>query len=541
MKIKEIKLPEDFKRFKKLTVSGLPETAKLVVLVGPNGCGKSSLFDAISVKAQSMGVKTPRYLRTAPTRRPTFDPAYYSRDSERPDGDRAVSDIKVTFHGLQESEIEWKKAVYVRSAYRNVPSVEASHFPHMNSALDEPRVAKMIDNDEAGEQNYMRLFSQVLKGALEGEQGNMTLKDFREKTIAEIRNPIESLFSDLTLNKLRDFSAGGETFRFDKGDVKRFAYENLSGGEKAAFDLILDFVVKRQEFNDTVFCIDEPEAHVAVGIQGGLLDVIYQLVPDNCQLWIATHSIGMMRKAYEIYKKDAGKVVFLDFNGCDFDKPQVIEPAEMNHVLWEHMHEVVLDGLANLVFPDALYLCESTPEKSFDAKCYSRIFSSAHPNAKFVSVGSRGEVAKLAAIMRKVAAISAIMQKAAPGQKVFGVVDRDEATEEEAQEAKKVNVRVLSYGCIEDYLLHDNVLTALCSEHGLPPETLDAIKGIREEKKGDPKGAAKCIQRHVIKKHGKLPIGRKREWFLLHLADLVIPKMPIYQELERDIFGDGHM
>ena len=48
MKIKKIHI-EQFKRFTNLTISGIPGTAKLVVLVGPNGCGKSSLFDAFKV------------------------------------------------------------------------------------------------------------------------------------------------------------------------------------------------------------------------------------------------------------------------------------------------------------------------------------------------------------------------------------------------------------------------------------------------------------------------------------------------------------
>ena len=47
MKIKSIKL-KDFKRFTDLTIEGLPETAKLVVMIGPNGCGKSSVFDALN-------------------------------------------------------------------------------------------------------------------------------------------------------------------------------------------------------------------------------------------------------------------------------------------------------------------------------------------------------------------------------------------------------------------------------------------------------------------------------------------------------------
>ena len=39
MKIKRVKLVK-FKRFSDLTISEIPKTTKLVVLVGPNGCGK---------------------------------------------------------------------------------------------------------------------------------------------------------------------------------------------------------------------------------------------------------------------------------------------------------------------------------------------------------------------------------------------------------------------------------------------------------------------------------------------------------------------
>ena len=45
MKLKSARI-RHFKRFVDLAIHGLPPNAKLVVLLGPNGCGKSSLFDA---------------------------------------------------------------------------------------------------------------------------------------------------------------------------------------------------------------------------------------------------------------------------------------------------------------------------------------------------------------------------------------------------------------------------------------------------------------------------------------------------------------
>ena len=45
MRLQSVQI-KNFKRFVDLTIQNLPPDAKLVVLLGPNGCGKSSLFDA---------------------------------------------------------------------------------------------------------------------------------------------------------------------------------------------------------------------------------------------------------------------------------------------------------------------------------------------------------------------------------------------------------------------------------------------------------------------------------------------------------------
>ena len=52
MRIKNIHL-KNYKRFTELTIADLPATARLVVLVGPNGTGKSSVFDSFLLKASA--------------------------------------------------------------------------------------------------------------------------------------------------------------------------------------------------------------------------------------------------------------------------------------------------------------------------------------------------------------------------------------------------------------------------------------------------------------------------------------------------------
>ena len=117
----------------------------------------------------------------------------------------------------------------------------------------------------------------------------------REQVIGQVRDSLQSIFPDLWLHSLEDPEGGG-TFYFEKGVAKKYNYVNLSGGEKAAFDLLLDFIVRREYYPNAVMCIDEPEAHMGWAAQGKLLEVLYELIPEKSQLWLGTHSIGILTR-----------------------------------------------------------------------------------------------------------------------------------------------------------------------------------------------------------------------------------------------------
>ena len=101
--------------------------------------------------------------------------------------------------------------------------------------------------------------------------------------------------------------------------AKKYNFVNLSGGEKAAFDLLLDFIVSgREYYSNAAMCIDEPEVHMGLRAQSKLLEVLYELIPEKSQLWLGTHSIGILRASKKILEANPGRSCLLGFFRTQF-------------------------------------------------------------------------------------------------------------------------------------------------------------------------------------------------------------------------------
>ena len=523
MKIKLIDL-YNFRRFKNITIKDIPEEARLVVMIGPNGSGKSSVFDALHQYKNSRG-------------RPSIadDPYFNKFDSSG----QSEAMIKVEFHtGYPRADEDWNRSIHIRTSYRNdLVDDLGSYATQTDSIVSEYRFSLLADNDQAVASNFGRILNQWIERSSATARREENIGDLQDEIFGELRDAIAVLFSDpeLVLTSLGSLTRD-KVFQFNKGTSHGFSYINLSSGEKAALDILLNMVVAKAEFNNTVFCIDEPEAHIHTKLQGPLLNQLYDLIPDNSQLWIATHSIGMVRKAQDLWNDNPDSVVFLNFGDdrLNFDDEATIVPTQPNPKLWEQTYDIALGDLAELVASEQYVFCEGT---DFDETCYQNIFSPHYPETRFISMGGSTTVVKV---------VKELKGKIAKGAKVIGVVDGDNATCGDIERNTEAGVCTLSEKTIESYLLDDEVLTKLCEHYGKPNKVNDLLAA--KQNALDSRGLEvsdnlKPIAQHI---HGvaqrilkSVRLGNSKESFMRDiLAPLIQPGMAVYEQLHKDIFGE---
>ena len=531
MRIKSVHL-SNYKRFTDLRMTDIPESARLVVLIGPNGSGKSSVFDAFLLKSWSYtrninlsGQKSGYYLKKPPS-------------SARHSSAQVANGITIDFHGVGPNHDEWNTIFNIRSAYRNEADFRLNTLQAVASSYNAPRFERIIDSDQSVSDNYKRLAWKRQSDLDKDAPGSTTFEEYRREYLADIETAMRDLFTDPTL-ELQDFGGVQDAgvFRFSKGSAENFHYKNLSGGEKAAFDILLDIFVKRSEYQDAIYCIDEPEAHVATALHGPLLKVMLKLIPEKSQLWIATHSIGFVRQAFELMKQEAN-VVFLDFSERDFDQPVVIKPQVPNRSFWQKTYRVALDNLSDLIAPKNIIICEGDKagaDKGFDAECYNQLFADNHPETLFISYGSSSDVVNSEHLIKILAAV-------AQGVKVWRLIDRDDMTDNARNSKIEDGVRVLKRREIENYLYDPEVLKTFLKKndkHDLIDNILDKHGELLPDAQtvADVKKVSQELFQYIRQETClHFPGNTRREFALDYLIPALIDTPCIYEELVEVVF-----
>ena len=423
----------NFKRFTELEIdlSTCASPPKLVLLIGANGSGKSSVFDAFEYlsgpyKGVRVDFQSDEYL------------SYFKNDQ---DGEVSVScsfgggnSFRRTNGAIDAARLDMdiREAFYGRSSLRTVPELQHRNGRAVDLTEDDDRPQRSIERDTRFESDISHVTARILREVW-GERFDS--EQMKARFLDPINDAMVRVFGngDATTLRLTAMipALGGKPpdIRFSKGQSE-VHYDLLSSGEKEVFNILLNLFVRREHFTNAIYFIDELDVHLHTRLQYALLqEIVERWIPEHSQLWTASHSLGFID-----YGSSGSDTAIIDFDDLDFDRPQVLRPAPKT----EHVFDIAVPRSSALkVFPNKrLILCENT-----DAPLYNAI---GLPETLFISARDK----------------NSISIQTAGSDEFYGLIDRDFLGTEELDEIRCVLPRllVLRYYCIENYLYHpDNI------------------------------------------------------------------------------------
>ena len=534
MFIKKIKL-DGYKRFKSLTIDLGDSPKRIVALVGPNGCGKSSVFDAMLFLNNTYkiignkGAKDFHYHSIEQIPSYSYDKIHI----EFVDGKYEVVRQTKQKTGKENTLFSF------RSPYRYNNSLkvrETKAVPEIR--LNSYGASVSADIDDKMEENYRRLNIKYNKYM---NDNDCKPSEAKKHIIGDLNRSLQECL-DLHITSLGNIEENKGTFYFSKSDYsgKNFEFNVLSSGEKEVVDILLDLYLRQEEYNDTVFLIDEPELHINTSIQRKLFIEINKLIGPECQLWVATHSIGFLRALQEELREDCQIIEF----GADVPwatTEQILTPIQKNRNQWSRIFATALDDLTGLICPKRIIYCEGKDrpgtngvEKGLDAQVYNNIFGETYPDTLFVSSGGNTELDQRSNIAL------AILGKVFPDLEIWVCKDRDMSSGALNKESDRIiylktnldNHRVIKRWEIENYLYDKEVLKRYCENNdNLMFSESDYDKFVTDINNQPLKDETGRIKNFC---NMKIPLNPEK--FKIELSKCITSDMEVYRELEDCIF-----
>lgn len=439
MRIQSIHL-QNFKRFTDLKIEGVPESAKLVLLIGANGSGKSSVFDAFHLFFE-FGVDDPAY--HAKGKSSLWSAVIKTADNKL---------YKRNHQGLIPSFAELP-FFFGRSSLRVLPELEKVSDPEQIIRADNDRPFRFTHDDRRFDADLSAFAGRIDKALREPTfQGKSvdTLAIFRQH-IEPFNNALRRVFgnSEQTTIQIRNYDNAdtGSSIRlyFNKGD-SIIPFELLSHGEKQIVILLMGFAVRREQMENSIVFIDEMDLHLNTALQKTVLqEIVEHWIPDSSQLWTASHALGFIE-----YAQESEHAALIDLDALDFDQPQVITPAPKSRM---DLVEIAVprESLTRLFANRTIIVCEGKDHAYYNAACddASRLF---------IPPGGADNAAGVLA-----------MARSNPGY--LALRDRDFLMNDEidAIRAELPNFRVLPFYSIENLLYHPDNIASL-EVPGFDPE-----------------------------------------------------------------------
>lgn len=538
MKISKVNI-KDFKRFKDLTLDLGSRPAKIIALVGTNGCGKSSVLDAFIACGGDYGGQIGNG---------NIPEIFYRTDNKW-----AHKLISIEYLDDEGNTINNSRLYNDHYFYKNNRKIIFSFrspYRYNNSLnIREIRATDPIENNSDGascslnldskvEDNYRRLLGFYNKVM---EEEDIKPSEAKIKVIGLLNQSIKNCL-DLEIVSLGNVAQNNGTLNFKKSDSDiTFSFDSLSAGEKEVVDILLDLFLRREKYKNSIFLLDEPELHINTAVQRKLIIEIDKLIDDGGQIWIATHSIGFLR-AFQEELLGKCQVIHFEDNKRFASEAIILTPVANNRTTWKSIFSTALDDLTGLIAPNRIIYCEGRDEprrdgseRGLDAQVLNNIFNGEYPDTVFVSSGGNTELGQRSSIAL------AILGKVFPNMEIWVFKDRDmasgklvsESDRKEYLDNQDERFRVMKRWEIENYLFDKEVLIKYCMEN---QKTFDEIKYDDHFTTKDLIDLDVKSKFSLIKSICSIPTHINPENFKINLSKLVTSDMSVYQELKSCIF-----
>lgn len=536
MKISKVRIQE-FKRFKDLTIDLGDSPKKIIALVGPNGCGKSSVLDAFIALGPSLG-------------------AYIGADPYGSVKDNFFRSNNKNFYELIDIDFVVDGIVYRKNELRNIEKYKnslnslfsfRSPYRYNNDLnIKEIRAVNPIEENKYGasysvsidgkiEENYRRLLAYFNSYR---DDNDLKPSEARKYVVDQLNNSIKNCL-DLEIVSMGEVEGGNGTLFFKKSDSDvKFSFNSLSSGEKEVVDILLDLFLRKEKYKGSIYLIDEPELHINTCIQRNLMKEINNLIDDEGQIWITTHSIGFLRALQNDFIGNSQIIKF--HKNINLSDKIELKPIDKNYNEWKEIFETALDDLTGLIAPKRIIYCEGRAEskdsyeKGLDAKVLNNIFNKKYPDTLFVSSGGNTELDYRSRIA------IAILGKVFNDLEIWVFKDRDIASggnvsefdRQEYLNGQENSFRVMKRWEIENYLFDKEILKAYCDKNGhqfdesrYDAVVTDVVNNNVKDKGGE------------IKKCCGITTPINIEIFKENLSNFILPDTLVYKELEDCIFN----
>ena len=445
----------NFKRFTHLTLADIPADARLVLLIGSNGSGKSSIFDAFELLNKTK--------RNDGLKKNQLD--YYKKNINS-DFEIKLSWNNVTGHNDNASINSSLKPLkqldalnfYGRSSFRQVPRLTRTTLGNStNIENDSDRPRFFIDRDERFENDIEKITSIILRDFFRSPDAQSKIK---AQFISPINESLSRIFGEKDATRLElleiipplEGNVAQVTFR--KGSTE-FHYNQLSAGEKEVINILINLSSRRESLEDAICFFDEIDLHLNTQLQFQLLQEITEYwIPESSQFWTASHSLGFIE-----YARAYSNAVILDLDDLNFDIPQVIIPTPKENT---DIFEIAVGRafLPNLLAGKRICFVENN-----DSEYYASLGLT---HFVFAKANNR----------------NAVYHRVLNDQSVSGIVDRDYLTDDDIALIRThyPNLFVLPYYSIENLMYHPDNLAAYYQYNNQKFDRNDYISQIAAQK-----------------------------------------------------------